>query len=140
MNQARVWGMVLALGAARALGAQDVGLAVGQKAPAAVVQDLDGKTVDLGRFIGHRPLLVEFWATWCPLCKALEPTLKSAHARYGRQVEFLAIGVGVNESPGSIRRLSFRGTARCVASRARARCGNISCTCATRPGARSTVA
>ncbi|HVH10141.1 MAG TPA: TlpA disulfide reductase family protein [Gemmatimonadales bacterium] len=104
MNQARVWGMVLALGAARALGAQDVGLAVGQKAPAAVVQDLDGKTVDLGRFIGHRPVLVEFWATWCPLCKALEPTLKSAHARYGRQVEFLAIGVGVNESPGSIRR------------------------------------
>src|SRR5438105_1556973 len=48
--------------------------------------------------------LLEFWATWCPLCKALEPSLKAAHARYGRTVRFLAIGVGVNQSPASIKR------------------------------------
>jgi len=84
-----VWlaGVALAAGVAR-LGAQDVGLAVGT----------------LGQYIGRQPMVLEFWATWCPLCKALEPSLKAAHARYGRTVRFLAIGVGVNQSPASIKR------------------------------------
>jgi len=49
-------------------------------------------------------VLLEFWATWCPLCKELEPALTAAHARYGRAVQFIAVGVGVNESPASIKR------------------------------------
>jgi len=49
-------------------------------------------------------VLLEFWATWCPLCQALEPALKAAHARYGATVRFMAIGVGVNQTPASIRR------------------------------------
>jgi peroxiredoxin len=99
-------GVVLALvGAGVApLLAQDVGLGVGAKAPAVTVQDLDGKPVDLGRYLGRAPLVLEFWATWCPLCQALEPSLKAAHARYGGAVRFVAIGVGVNQSPASIRR------------------------------------
>ena len=96
-------GAALALGAAL-LGAQDVGLAVGTKAPVVTVQDLDGKSVDLGQYIGRQPVVLEFWATWCPLCKALEPSLKAAHARYGRTVRFVAIAVGVNQSPASIKR------------------------------------
>ena len=86
------------------LSAQDIGLPVGTQAPAVTVQDLDGKTVDLGRYVGKQPVLLEFWATWCPLCKALEPALKAAHARYGGTVQFVAVGVGVNESPASIKR------------------------------------
>jgi thiol-disulfide isomerase/thioredoxin len=86
------------------LAAQDVGLSVGAPAPAVTVEDLDGKPVALGQYVGREPLVLEFWATWCPLCKALEPALNAAHARYGRTVRFLAIGVGVNQSPASIRR------------------------------------
>jgi peroxiredoxin len=86
------------------LRAQDVGLAVGTKAPVVAVEDLDGKSVDLGQYIGRQPVVLEFWATWCPLCKALEPSLKAAHARYGRTVRFVAIGVGVNQSAASIKR------------------------------------
>ena len=92
------------LGGVASLRAQDVGLAVGAKAPVVAVEDLDGKSVDLGQYIGHQPVVLEFWATWCPLCKALEPSLKAAHARYGRTVRFVAIGVGVNQSPASIKR------------------------------------
>jgi peroxiredoxin len=96
--------IVAALVMPAALIAQDIGLPVGTQAPAVAVQDLDGKSVDLGRFIGKQPVLLEFWATWCPLCKALEPALKAAHARYGGTVQFVAVGVGVNESPASIKR------------------------------------
>jgi len=103
MRYLRVVGTVLAAAVAP-LGAQDVGLAVGTKAPVVAVEDLDGKSVDLGQYIGHQPVVLEFWATWCPLCKALEPSLKAAHARYGRTVRFVAIGVGVNQSPVSIKR------------------------------------
>ena len=87
-----------------ALSAQDIGLPVGTRAPTVAVQDLDGKAVDLGRYVGKQPVLLEFWATWCPLCKALEPALKAAHARHGGSIQFVAIGVGVNESPASIKR------------------------------------
>src|SRR3989440_3229814 len=76
----------------------------GTTAPAVTLADLDGKAVDLGQYIGKRPVLLEFWATWCPLCKALEPSLKAAHAKYGTTVKFVAVGVGVNETPASIKR------------------------------------
>lgn len=96
--------LAAALALPATLGAQDIGLPVGTKAPAVTVEDLDGKPVDLGRYVGKQPVMLEFWATWCPLCKALEPALKAAHARWGGTVQFVAIGVGVNETPASIRR------------------------------------
>jgi len=92
-----------AAGSAPAL-AQDVGLAVGSKPAAAQVEDLDGNAVDLALYVGKKPVLVQFWATWCPLCAALEPELEAAHAKYGSEVEFLVVGVGVNQTPRSIRR------------------------------------
>jgi thiol-disulfide isomerase/thioredoxin len=87
-----------------ALAGQDVGLPLGTQAPVVKLADLDGKAVDLGQYLGKQPVLLEFWATWCPLCKALEPSLKAAHAKFGARVKFLAVGVGVNETPASIKR------------------------------------
>jgi thiol-disulfide isomerase/thioredoxin len=49
-------------------------------------------------------VLLEFWATWCPICKELEPKMAAAHAKYGKQVTFIAVGVAVNETPASIQR------------------------------------
>lgn len=100
------WWLValLAVTAPPALPAQDIGLSIGATPLAVTVEDLDGKPVDLGRFIGKRPVVLEFWATWCPVCAALEPSLKAAHARYGDRVQFVAIGVAVNESPRTIKR------------------------------------
>jgi len=86
------------------LAGQDVGLPLGTKAPDVTVVDLDGKSVHLGQYVGKQPVLLEFWATWCPLCQALEPSLKAAHAKYGVKVTFIAVGVGVNETPASIKR------------------------------------
>jgi thiol-disulfide isomerase/thioredoxin len=83
---------------------EDMGIALGATPSAVTIEDLDGRPVDLGAMVGQKPMLVEFWATWCPRCAALMPRLDSAYARYGSKVEFLAIAVAVNESPASVKR------------------------------------
>ena len=45
---------------------EELGLAVGTRAPAVTIEDLEGKPVDLGAWVGKQPVLLEFWATWCP--------------------------------------------------------------------------
>lgn len=95
----------ISVAAASSAAAQDeLGIARGATPPAVEIEDLAGRPVDLGRFIGAKPLIVEFWATWCPLCARLFPRLERAHERYGEQVEFLLIAVAVNQSKNSIRR------------------------------------
>lgn len=91
-------------GAVRPAAAQQVGLPLGTVPEPVVLEDLEGGSVDLAELIGTKPVLLEFWATWCPLCEALEPTIEAAHARYGDRVEFLIVGVAVNQSPRSVRR------------------------------------
>ena len=79
--------------------AQDAGgLPLGTPAPSVVVVDAAGRRSSLPSATG-RPVLIEFWAAWCEECAALEPRMKAAHARYGRQVDFHAVAVNVNESP-----------------------------------------
>ena len=58
--------------------AQDLGIEVGSAAPAAKVFTLDGKEADLAQYIGKTAVVMEFWATWCPNCKELEPRLVAA--------------------------------------------------------------
>ena len=88
-----------------AVRAQDEdGVAVGSPAPRVVIHDLDGNGVDLGRYIGARPVFLEFWATWCELCAQLMPTVEAAHARYGSRVEFIGVNVSVNQTRERVRR------------------------------------
>jgi thiol-disulfide isomerase/thioredoxin len=86
------------------LGAQESGIPVGTRAPAVTVNDLDGKPVDLGQYIGKRPLFLEFWATWCEQCDALLPRLRAAQAAYGSKVEFFGVNVTVNQSRQKVRK------------------------------------
>ncbi|MFL5468945.1 MAG: TlpA family protein disulfide reductase [Gemmatimonadaceae bacterium] len=84
--------------------AQDLGIDVGARAPAVTVQSLDGKRVDLGNFIGKTPMLIEFWATWCPNCRELMPTLLDVEKKFGKRVKFVALAVAINQSPEKVRR------------------------------------
>ena len=89
---------------APALRAQDLGIDVGKTPPASSVETLDGRKLDLSRYIGKGPVLIEFWATWCPNCRELMPALLAAEKKYGKRVKFLAVAVNVNQSAERVRR------------------------------------
>ena len=78
--------------------AQEGGIPLGAMAPGAAVVSLDGKAVDLAQFIGKTPVVLEFWATWCPLCRQLEPAMAAARQQYAGRVTFVSVGVSSNQS------------------------------------------
>lgn len=102
--------MIAALGVAWAAPAlaQDSGIEVGAVAPSAVVQTLDGKSLDLGRWVGKTPVIMEFWAIWCGNCQQLEPHLKTLHAKYGKQVRFVTVAVSINQNAERVKRYAAR--------------------------------
>ena len=95
--------VMVALGTASAAGAQEIGIPLGSKAPAAVVEGTDGKPVNLSRYVGKTPVVIQFWATWCSNCKELEPAMAAAQKKYGARVKFVGVAVGVNQSADRVK-------------------------------------
>ena len=83
--------------------AQDLGIEVGKRAPAAIVTTLDGKAVNIGAYVGKVPMFLEFWATWCPRCHELEPALLAAEKKYGARMKFIGVAVSVNQTPARVK-------------------------------------
>ncbi len=89
----------------RAQESETIGITVGSTVTGPIaVQDLDGNPVDLAGYLGRKPVLVEFWATWCPLCAALMPQIEAARAAYGDSIAVLIVAVGVGQSRASVKR------------------------------------
>ena len=87
---------------------QESGIPVGSQAPGARVQTLDGKTIDIGSYVGKSPIVIEFWAFWCPNCKELEPSLMALQKKYGSKVRFLGVAVSVNETLERVKAYTMR--------------------------------
>lgn len=63
--------------------------------------DAGGRPVSLGRFLGKAPVLLAFWATWCPHCAESVPVLNRLHAAQGKRgLRILAINY--EESPEAV--------------------------------------
>jgi cytochrome c biogenesis protein CcmG/thiol:disulfide interchange protein DsbE len=76
---------------------------VDEAAPAFVLSDLDGNPISLEELRG-RPVIVNFWASWCGPCRREFPLLTSAAAAH--QAEELAV-VGIVFRDGSEAARSF---------------------------------
>jgi thiol-disulfide isomerase/thioredoxin len=84
--------------------AQDSGILIGSAAPAAAVSTLDGRAANLSEHVGKGPVVMEFWATWCPVCKELEPAMAALTTKYAGKVTFVNVAVSVNQSPALVQR------------------------------------
>jgi peroxiredoxin len=89
---------VFGLAAVSHLRAQEGGIGVGATAPAASVVRLDGSAANLTDYYGDKPVVFEFWATWCPLYKRLGFSLKAARAPHAGSVRFVGVGVSSNQT------------------------------------------
>ncbi len=68
-------------------------------------RDMDGKTIDLATAIGKKPIMLVFWASWCPNCKSEVPKVNELVKKFqARGMEFVAVNVGYNDSEGKARR------------------------------------
>ena len=72
-------------------------LQAGDQPYAFSLKDLDGNTVALSQFIG-RPILINFWATWCGPCRIEMPELQSVYEEYGDSEDFLILALDQDES------------------------------------------
>ena len=60
-------------------------------APDWTLQSASGETVTLSEVAATQPVILLFWATWCPYCKALLPHIQSIRLEYGDQIRVLAV-------------------------------------------------
>lgn len=77
-----------------------VGFHVGEPAPALVVPQVGGGTIDLASLRG-KPVWVNFMATWCPPCQDEFPLMNGFAARYAN-TGLVVLAVDVREDEGTV--------------------------------------
>jgi len=67
--------------------------------------DLDGKPMSLANFKG-KIVMVDFWATWCPPCRAEAPNIAGVYQKYHDQ-GFEIIGISLDHPGDQDKLISF---------------------------------
>ena len=84
-----------------------VGINVGEIAPDFTLTDLDGNELSLSDFRG-KAVFINFWATWCPPCRAEMPEIESVYQDY-KDKGVVVIGVDILETEELVREFVQRG-------------------------------
>ncbi len=78
--------------------AEEVGIEVGDTAPNFTLETLEGEEVKLSDYRGQKVLL-NFWATWCPPCRAEMPDMQKYHEEdAGDEVVILGVNLTSQEN------------------------------------------
>ena len=95
---------VLEQGAVTTVGlVDDHSVGIGKPAPDFVLEDLDGNLVRLSDFRG-KTVVLNFWATWCPPCRAEMPALQATYDQRLAQDDFVVLAVDLlfEDSAGAV--------------------------------------
>lgn len=68
-----------------------------QLAPDFSLKGLDGQNISLTDYRGQRPVVLDFWASWCPNCQRDMPKLNQFYEKYKEQVAVIGINLQENE-------------------------------------------
>jgi thiol-disulfide isomerase/thioredoxin len=79
-------------GSVAAEGSQEDTSAQPVQAPDFTVYDPEGNEVQLSDFAG-KPVILNFWASWCGPCKSEMPDFDEAYAEYGDEIAFLMVNM-----------------------------------------------
>lgn len=75
---------------------------VGNLAPDFTLQTVDGRSITLSDYVadGGTPVVLNFWATWCPPCRVEMPYFENVHNLYEGRV--VVLGLNQAESAATI--------------------------------------
>jgi len=79
----------------------NIGNRIGNTAPDFTLPTVDGGEISLSDYRG-RPVILNFWATWCGPCRYEVPAFKAFHERYPQE-EAVIVAVNTQDDPDSAR-------------------------------------
>lgn len=72
---------------------------LGEKLQPFKQEDLNGNIIDMNTIIGKKPVMLVFWASWCPNCKIEAPKINQLVEKYRDQgMEFIGVNIAFNDS------------------------------------------
>ncbi len=83
------------------------GVNVGELAPSFTLVDLEGNQVSLSDF-REKTVFVNFWATWCPPCRAEMPEIEAVYQEY-KDKDVVVISVDLFEDENVVRQFVQQG-------------------------------
>jgi len=98
----RILGIAVATAVLTALALRAASEVKPSPAPAWKLKDVDGKTVSSDEFRG-KVVVLDFWATWCPPCRAEIPGYVELQKKYGAD-GLVVVGVSLDQGgPGVVK-------------------------------------
>ena len=76
-------------------------IACAEQATSFELKDLSGKTVSLEDLKG-KVVFVDFWATWCPPCRASIPAVEALYDKYKDDDNVCFVGINLSEDKETV--------------------------------------
>ena len=62
-------------------------------APDFNAENADGKSINFFSLTGKKPIVLNFWASWCPPCKQEMPGFEAMYKKYSDKVNFAMVNI-----------------------------------------------